>query len=487
MLIGNEEVPSVSGLWTDVTNPATGELVGRAPTANPEDVARAVESAHEGFREWAAMTPFERAELMQAAAQRMRDEVERLARLGVAEEGKPLNQYEGEIRATANMLEYYAAEGIRVHGEILPAMHKEREVFVLREPVGVVACIVPWNFPVFLMARGMTAALGAGCSVVVKPASATPLASIEVVKIFRDVGFPPGTVNIITGSGATAGEALVTHPLTAKVCFTGGVEAGRRVMALAAPGIKGSVMELGGQCPAIVTRSANLSIAVDAIIGQGYKNTGEVCNRVNRVYVERDVEEEFYDRFGAKVARITVGNGLENPDMGPLISDEHLAKVEGHVRDAVSKGARVLAGGERLRGGIYDGGAFFPATALSDCTHDMLVMTEETMGPVIGAMTVDSFEEALELANRTDYGLSSFLFASDMNTAMRGMHELKAGAIYINDIHNLYLHCPYGGMKQSGLGRDFGRAGIEEYLEYKTVYFDWARHNRGGYVCVHDE
>lgn len=487
MVIGNEEVASVSGRWMDVENPATGELVGRAPRADAEDAKRAAEAANEGFNEWSAMTPFDRARLMKAVAEKVRGELGRLAELGVAEEGKPLNQYEGDIRAAANMLDYYAEEGIRVHGQVLPAMHGEREVFILREPIGVVACIVPWNYPIALMARGLTPALGAGCSVVVKPASATPLASIEFVRLFQEVGFPPGVVNIVTGAGGEAGEALVSHLLIAKICFTGGVDAGQRIMTLAAQGIKGVVLELGGQSPAVVLRDAKLDVAVNAIIMQGYKNSGEVCNRVNRVYVEKPVEKEFCDQFGRKTARITVGDGMGSPDMGPMISEQHLEKVESHVRDALSKGARLLAGGERLRGGAYDGGAYFPATALADCTQQMLVMTEETMGPVLGIMAVDGFEEAMSLANATHYGLSAFLFTSDIYMAMKGMHELKAGVVYVNDIHGTYLHCPYGGMKQSGLGRDWGHPAIEEYLEYKTVYFDWARENRGGYLCVHED
>ena len=487
MVIGNEDVASGSGRWMDVTSPATGELVGRAPRANAEDVNQAATAAARGFEEWSGMTAFDRAKLMKAAAERIRSELKRLAILGVEEEGKPLNQSEGDTNAVANMLDMYAEEGLRIRGEVVPSMHPEREVFILREPVGVVACIVPWNYPLALMGRSMTAPLGAGCSVIVKPASATPLASIEMVKIFRDVGFPPGVVNIVTGPGDETGDALVGHPLVAKICFTGGIDAGKRVLKLAAEGIKGVALELGGQCPAIVARDAKIDIAVDAIIGQAYKNSGEVCNRVNRIYVDKDVESEFRDQFGKKVSKITVGPGMANPDSGPLIDEENLARVESHVRDAVSKGGKIIAGGQRLRGGNYNRGAFFPATAIANCTPEMLVMTDETMGPVVGIMAVDSVEEGIQAGNRTSYGLSAFLFTSDIHTALKGMHEMKAGTVYVNDIHGHYIHCPYGGMKQSGIGRSWGRPGIEEFLEYKTAYLDWAKQNRGGYPCVHND
>jgi succinate-semialdehyde dehydrogenase/glutarate-semialdehyde dehydrogenase len=488
MVIGDEDVPASSEEWFEVTNPATGEIVGRAPNASAEDVGRAMEAAQAGFEVWSSKTPFERATLMKAAADLVREEAERIATLGVEEEGKPLNQYIGDVLASANMLDYYAEEGNRVYGQVLPAMHAERDVFILREPVGVVVCIVPWNYPIALMMRGLTPALGAGCAVVVKPASATPLATIEFVKLLREAGLPPGVVNVVTGAGdESVGEALVSHPNTAKICFTGGVESGRCVMALAAEGIKGVVLELGGQCPAIVLADADLDVAVNGIVMQGYKNSGEVCNRVNRVYVEASVMDKFCEGLAEKVARITVGNGMDSPDMGPMISKEHLKKVEFHVRDAVAKGATVIAGGKKPKGAPYGKGAFFQATAITDCTHDMLVMTEETLGPVLGVMAVDSFEKALRYANETDFGLTAFLFTSNLHKAMKGMHALKAGVVYINDIHGTYLYCPYGGIKQSGLGRDWGRPGLDEYLEYKTVYFDWTTEPRGGYLCVHED
>jgi succinate-semialdehyde dehydrogenase/glutarate-semialdehyde dehydrogenase len=320
----------------------------------------------------------------------------------------------------------------------------------------------------------------------VKPSSATPLTLRRAAELWHEAELPAGVVNVITGPGERVGEALILHPLIKKVAVTGSLEAGKRIYELASKNIKRIGLELGGHSPAIVFADANLDIAVDALIFQGFRNAGEVCNRVNRIYMEESIAEELNRRLVEKAEKIVVGNGLEEGvDMGPLLAERFFDKVHGQVVDAKEKGARILTGGQRLQGEKYAKGFFYPPTLVKDVNHQMRLMQEETFGPVIGIMTFADEDQAVRLANDTVYGLSAFVFSQDLKRAWRVMQQLEAGSVWINDIHGSYVQCPYGGVKESGLGREQSAKAVEEYLEEKTVYLDLAKNSRGGHLIAH--
>ncbi len=345
------------------------------------------------------------------------------------------------------------------------------KVIVTREPVGVVIAITPFNYPVTLLTFKLGAALIAGCTVVAKPAEDTPLSTLMLAGLFHEAGFPPGCFNVVTGKGRDIGMAMIEHPIPRKVAFTGGTIAGKTIAAAAAATMKRVTLELGGQCPAIVCEDADLDSAAAAIARHAFANSGQFCYRVNRVYVERPVYEAFLALLVQHAGKFDVGDGLTSAcALGPLVNEKIYRNSERHVTDARNNGARILVGGERLRGGIYDNGFFFPPTIVADADHSMLVMTEETFGPVLGVMPFDDKAEALRLANDTRYGLAGFVFASNLATALALGEEIEAGSVWINNIHRSNHNVPFGGMKESGIGREKGRYGVESYLEYKTLY-----------------
>ncbi len=469
-----------------VYDPASGEVVGMAPLCDVQDVDSVVTAASDAFGPWAAMPGPKRREHMLSVAQFIRDRADDLARLLTREQGKPLPQARGEVGRVAELLTFHAEDARRLHGLLPQADHTDRMILVAREPVGVVAAVTPWNEPLALLARMLAPALAAGCTVVSKPPSDTPLSTMALAALARDAGLPAGVFGVVTGPGSTLGEALVTHPKVSKVSFTGSLETGRRIMTLAGPGIKRLTLELGGQCPCIVCADANLDIAVDAITFQAFRNAGQLCNRVNRVYVEHGVAQELTDGLVAKAARIVVGPGLaEGVDMGPIINRRQLEKIHAHVEDAVRRGGQLLRGGQRLRGGPFEDGWYYPPTIVARVPPDALLMREETFGPALGVVEVDDVEEAIRLANDTEYGLASYLFTGDIRRALQIARRLEAGSVWVNDIHGSYLQCPYGGMKCSGLGREQSEEAVREYLETKTIYLDLAEQNRGGYLMVH--
>jgi succinate-semialdehyde dehydrogenase/glutarate-semialdehyde dehydrogenase len=486
MIVDGAEVGSASGEWFSVYDPATGEEVGRVASGGEAEVEEAVESSYRALAEWRETPAVGRALLISSWAGQIRAKSEELGCLLTREQGRPLGEAKAEVESAARLLDYYAAEARRIEGWIPPVDHKERICLVFKEPVGVVAAITPWNFPLALLARIVGPALAAGCTVVGKPASDTPLTTLRIAQLALESSLPPGVFNVVTGSGAEVGEALVEHPMVRKIGFTGSREIGKRIMELASRGLKRVTLELGGQCPAIVWEDANLDIAVDALTFQAYRQTGQVCNRVNRIYAHRTIAEELTERLVDKAKKIVVGNGFkEGVDIGPIINERQLKHVHSHVEDAVAKGAKVLCGGSRLTRGECAKGCFYPPTLVENCNHDMLLMTEETFGPVVGMMKVDDWEETIDLANDSVYGLSAFVFTEDHRRAMWAARRLECGSVWVNDIHWTYHSCPYGGMKESGMGREQSPVAVDEYLELKAVYYDLARENRGGYACVH--
>jgi len=474
MFIDGQWVAAKSGATQPVTNPATGEIVDTVPTGDAEDADLAIQSAHQAFERWKITPVQERARLQKKAAQLMRDRATAIGRVLSTELGRPLAAAITEIERSADLLDVYAEEGLRIHAEMPLTGTPGEKVIVTREPLGVVVAITPFNYPITLLTFKLGAALMAGCTLVAKPAEDTPLSTLMLAELFHDAGFPKGTFNVVTGRGRGVGMAMIEHRIPAKVAFTGGTAAGKAIAAAAAGTMKRVTLELGGQSPAIVCSDADLDVAAAAISRHGFANSGQFCYRVNRVYVERPVYDAFLEKLLVHVGRLKVGNGLTDAcDMGPLVNEKIYSNSEKQIADARAKGARIAIGGDRLTGPAYDKGWFMPPTVIADADHSMLIMTEETFGPVLGIMPFDDRKDALRLANDTDYGLAGFVFSKNLATALTLAERINAGSIWVNNIHRSSHNVPFGGMKQSGIGREKGRFGVESYLEYKTIYLTY--------------
>ena len=462
---------AASGARHNVVNPATGAVVDTVPTGGKRDADIAIVAAERAFKTWRRTPIATRARLQKRAASLMRERAPELGRTLTSELGRPLAAAVTEIERSADLMDVYAEEGLRIHAEMPLTGTPGEKVIVTREPVGVVIAITLFNYPVTLLTFKLGAALIAGCTVVAKPAEDTPLSTLMLAGLFHEAGFPPGCFNVVTGKGRDIGMAMVEHPIPRKVAFTGGTIAGKTIAAAAAATMKRITLELGGQCPAIVCEDADLDSAAAAIARHAFANSGQFCYRVNRVYVERPIYEAFLALLVQHAWKFDIGDGLTSAcALGPLVNEKIYRNSGRHVTDARNNGARILVGGGRLGGGIYDNGFFFPPTIVADADHSMLVMTEETFGPVLGVMPFDDKVEALRLANDTRYGLAGFVFARNLATALALGEEIEAGSVWINDIHRSNHNVPFGGMKESGIGREKGRYGVESYLEYKTLY-----------------
>lgn len=487
MLIDGQSVGGAADEYVDVYNPATGSLVGRAPVATEDEIDAAVRSSYAAFKDWRDTPAAERAGMMMSLVDAVRYNRDAIAETLTREQGKPYPQAKGEVNGFCAVMEFYAQEARRITGMVLQSDHRDRFVYVLREPAGVVAAIPPWNDPLHLLSRMLGPAMAAGCTVVAKPSSDTPLATLQMAHTVAEAGLPPGVLNVVTGPGGRVGERLVRHSLVRHASLTGSLAGGQQVMRAAAEHIKAVTLELGGQCPCIVWNDADLDKAVDALTFQAFRGCGQVCNRVNRVYAHEDVYDELADRVAELASRIIVGEGFEDDvDIGPLVNERQLKWVASQVEDAKANGARVLTGGGRLTGAGYDGGYFFEPTVLADCDHAMQVMREETFGPVLAFMKVgDDLEQAFEYANASWNGLSAYFFSADQRNCFLAARRLEAGSVWINDIHGSMVQAPYGGMKQSGIGREQGSIAVDEYLEWKTIYHEMSDESRGARLCVH--
>jgi succinate-semialdehyde dehydrogenase / glutarate-semialdehyde dehydrogenase len=481
----------VEGSGTDrleVRNPSNGELVGTVPVATEADVDAACRSAQTAFLGWRGTPGAMRGQVMMNVSQAIRARADEIAGLLTQEQGKTLANAKGEVLGFCAVIQFYAEEARRIEGKLVESDDADRLTLVMRQPMGVVAAIPPWNDPLQLLSRMIGPALAAGCTVVSKPSSETPLATLLAARIAAEAGgLPAGVWNVITGPGGTVGEMLVGHPLIRKVSLTGGLDGGKRVLALAAKEIKRVTLELGGQCAGIVWNDFDLDRVTDGVVFQAFRASGQVCNRVNRLYVHRDIADKLVKRIAKLAARVVVGDGMKKGvDIGPLINARQWGWVDSHVHDATTKGAKLECGGGKPTGSEYEGGFFYAPTVLSNCNSTMRVMNEETFGPVLGIQTVeDDLEFAFDLANNTPYGLSAYFYSNDRIRCYRAMQRLEAGSVWINDIHRSYLQAPYGGMRQSGIGREQGSIAIDEYLEWKTVYWDMSDKPRGAYACVH--
>ncbi|MDK9719912.1 MAG: NAD-dependent succinate-semialdehyde dehydrogenase [Rhodospirillales bacterium] len=469
----------IDGVWTETRkrfasyNPANGEVLGEAPDGNEIETRQAISAAARAFPSWSAASAYLRSQLLLRAWQLMIERKEELARLMTEEQGKPLKASRNEVVYGADFLQWYAEEAKRVCGAVIPSPRSDQRFITLRQPVGVVAAITPWNYPMSMLTRKMAPALAAGCTVVLKPAEATPLCAMAVFKIFHDAGFPPGTVNLVTASNPQpVGEEMTSNPLVRKLTFTGSTQVGKQLAAAAAAHVKRVSMELGGHAPFILCPDADpVHAAKGAVLIKGL-NTGQACISPNRFLVHRPLVPAFVAELAARTKKLKAGSGLdESVSVGPLVDQTALGKVQRQVEDAVAKGAKIECGGHRLTEGGLDKGCFFAPTVLSGVTRDMLIWRQETFGPVAPVIAYDDEAEILPLANDTEYGLAAYLYTPNLNRALKLFEGLHFGIIGVNDINPTAVAAPFGGMKDSGLGREGGAEGISEYLETKLGGF----------------
>ncbi|MDR6225554.1 NAD-dependent succinate-semialdehyde dehydrogenase [Desmospora profundinema] len=468
LFINGEWTPAVDRRTYNVTDPATGAVVGICADAGEMDVKRAIDAADRAFPEWAKTTAKERAECLRKVYDGMRRLEEELAEMMTREQGKPLAESRGEVRYAADFVEWSAEEAKRIYGETIPASSPDKRIWVHRQPVGVTAAITPWNFPASMITRKIAPALAAGCTVVVKPAQQTPLTACRLVDLFHEAGFPDGVVNLVTGTDAAAiGDALLKDERVRKVGFTGSTEVGKILMRKAADTVKKISLELGGHAPFIVFEDADLKRAAEQVSASKFRNAGQTCVCANRIYVHESVADTFTRLLGAEASRLKVGNGLEEGvQIGPLIDRAAADKVEGHVKDALEKGARLVVGGTRLSEGDVH---FFEPTVLADITDNMRIQQEETFGPVAPIQTFRTDEEAIAKANDSRYGLAAYFYTQDLSRTIRVAEALEFGIVGVNDGVPSTAQAPFGGMKESGLGREGGRYGVEEFLETKYI------------------
>jgi succinate-semialdehyde dehydrogenase/glutarate-semialdehyde dehydrogenase len=464
---------SHSGSSFEVINPATGESIGDVADGNREDTAEAILAAAVAFSGWSRLTAFQRSEYLYRAYQLMMERKEALARLMTEEQGKPLKASRNEVQYAADFFLWYAEEAKRIYGDILPAPRSDQRFMVLRQPVGVVAAITPWNYPVSMITRKVAPALAAGCTIVVKPAEQTPLCAMEVFNVIHDAGIPAGVANLVpTSDPVPVGDEFVTNPKVAKLTFTGSTEVGTMLAGRAAAAMKRLSLELGGHAPFIVFEDADPGYAAKGASLVKFLNTGQACISPNRIYVHKSIAPAFMDVLEERVRRLRAGNGLdEGISIGPLVDAPSLEKVDRQVKDAVAKGALVRTGGSRLLENGLDRGFFYAPTVLTRVTREMEIYSNETFGPVAPVIEFDNEDEVLALANDTNYGLAAYVYTQNLGRAMRMFEGLDYGIVGINDINPTAAAAPFGGMKHSGLGREGGREGISEFLETKLGGF----------------
>ena len=461
----------INGKWVkgkkrfDVQDPATGRVLVDVADLEPKDVKAAIAAADAAWPAWRALTGKQRHAILMQWFRLLMDHQDDLGRIMTAEQGKPLPEAKGEVAYGASFVEWFAEEAKRVGGETLATSDPAKRLAVLRQPIGVCAAITPWNFPLAMITRKVAPALAAGCPVVIKPAELTPLTALAAAELAQRAGIPPGVLNVITGTDSAAyGKVLCDSDTVRHLSFTGSTEVGRILMAQCAPTVKKLALELGGNAPFIVFDDADLDAAVEGAIASKYRNAGQTCVCANRLYVQDGVYDRFVKKLAAKVGRMKVGNGFDQGvAIGPLIEDAAVRKVARHVADAVKKGGKVLTGGEKMKG------QFFEPTVIAGATANMLVATEETFGPLAPVFRFKTEQEAIDAANATIFGLASYFYARDIGRITRVSEALEYGIVGINTGIISVEQAPFGGVKQSGLGREGSRHGIDEYLEMKYL------------------
>jgi len=459
----------IGGQWigeptTAVTDPATGQEIGKVPNFGASETVQAVEAAERAFPAWAKRTAKERSAVLRRWFDLIIANKADLAMIMTREQGKPLPEAAGEIDYAASFVEFYAEEAKRIYGETIPSHRADARILVVRQPIGVVAAITPWNFPAAMITRKVAPALAAGCTAVIKPAPDTPLTALALAALAQEAGLPDGVLNLVTGDAAAIGGVMTSHPAVRFVGFTGSTEVGKLLMRQAASTVKKVGLELGGNSPFIVFDDADIDAAVEGAIHSKFRNMGQTCVCANRIYAQEGVHDAFVRKLGDRVAALKVGNGLETGiQQGPLINAKAIEKVERHVTDAVSRGAKVEVGGKRHE----LGGTFFEPTVLSGLSREMLIASEETFGPIAPVFKFRDEADVIEQANATQYGLAAYFFARDLGRVFRVLEALEYGMVGINTGLIATELAPFGGVKESGLGREGSRHGVEEFVEIK--------------------
>ena len=464
----------IDGKWSDadsgktvtVSNPASGEILGSIPNMGTDETRRAIAAANAAFPAWRAKTAKERSTILRKWFELMMLHQEDLAKLMTAEQGKPLSESRGEIAYAASFIEWFAEEGKRIYGDTIPQHQADKRIVVLKEPIGVCAAITPWNFPAAMITRKAGPALAAGCTMVVKPATATPYSALAMAELAERAGVPKGVLSVVTGSALAIGGEMTSNPIVRKLTFTGSTEIGKKLMEQCAATVKKTSMELGGNAPFIVFDDADLDAAVEGAIISKFRNNGQTCVCANRILVQDKVYDAFAEKLAAKVKTLKVGNGMdEGVTTGPLIDAKAVAKVQEHISDAVAKGARVLAGGKPHA----LGGLFFEPTVLSGVNTGMKVTREETFGPVAPLFRFNTEAEAIQMANDTEFGLASYFYGRDIGRIWRVAEALEYGIVGINTGLISTEVAPFGGVKESGIGREGSKYGIEDFLVIKYL------------------
>ena len=466
----------INGQWREgstgeqigVINPATEEIIEQVPYGGRDDARAALEAAQSAFGSWRELTAYERGEILQRTAQLIRERAEEIARWVTQEVGKPLGESLGEVNAAAAYYKWFAEEGKRAYGRIVPPSKPGVRRWVMKQPVGVCAAISPWNFPVLLPARKIAAALAAGCTIVSRPSSRTPLGAMEMIGCLHDAGCPPGVVNQILGPAAECADEFMNNPICRKVSFTGSTAVGRQLIAQSAEHIKKLSLELGGSAPVLIFPDVDVERVAAATVRGKFRNMGQVCIAATRFYVHESIFDEYVDAAARYTSSLKLGNGLDDGvDCGPLADQQSLEKVEQFVADAVAKGAEIVVGGKRAPG--FQRGFFFEPTVLTNVTGAMRLTCEEVFGPIMPIMSFGTTAEAIGLANDTEYGLASYVFTEDLSTALQVVEQLEFGIVGLNDMVPATAEAPFGGIKESGYGREGGQEGLEPYLETKYI------------------
>lgn len=466
----------INGQWVEgslekkaVNNPATKEELIQVSQGGETETLKAIQAAKEAFPKWSGMELADRVKLIHAIADKIEEKADQLALIMTLEQGKPVKEAKGEILTNIQNLHWNAEEARRIYGETIPAPNQHKYE-VKKQPVGVVGAITPWNFPSNMIVRKIAPAIAAGCTVILKPASSTPLSAIAIFEIFHEVGLPAGVANLVIGPSKEIGKTLTDSDDVRKLTFTGSTEVGKMLYEQSAQTMKKISFELGGHAPFIIFDDADIDQAVDGLVAMKFRNNGQACTSPNRIFVSKAVKKEFIEKLEVAVGEVTVGNGLTDVMVGPLINEEAIETIQAQVDDAKAKGATVLAGGERLTEGDYANGYFYMPTILDGVTTQMIIFYEETFGPVIPLIDFDDEEEVIKMANDSIFGLASYFFTSDLKRAEKVSEALEYGLVGVNNTAISTSEAPFGGVKHSGVGRENGSYGIQEFLEVKFVH-----------------
>ena len=469
LLIGGKWLSGSGNARKDIVNPATGKVIASVAIAEAEDVQKAILEAQIGFKVWSAFTALERARILRTWFNLIVANADDLAIILTSEQGKPLAEAKAEIIYGAGFVEWYAEEGKRVYGETIPTNVVGRRLLTIRQPIGVTAAITPWNFPMAMVARKAAPALAAGCSMVIKPATDTPLSALAMAELAQRAGVPNGVLNVVIGNPKVVAHEITSSPIVKALSFTGSTEVGKLLIAACAGTVKKVAMELGGNAPLIVFNDADIDLAIAGVMASKFRNSGQTCVCANRIFVQSGIYDRFLTQLKIVVEQLKVGDGLEKgTTQGPLINENAVTKVLLHIEDAVQKGAKIYSGGSR--GQL--GGTFFEPTILTGVDQNMLIWDEETFGPVAGIVKFETETEVIELANDTPFGLAAYFFTQDLGRSWRVGEKLEAGVVGINTGLISYEGAPFGGVKESGVGREGSMHGIDEFLEYKYLCID---------------